>query len=857
MPFVMSMWTLCSNMTPESFQAGMSDITTELGFSRIDSILCNYNLKVEISRVENIYVKHPSLPKPQSFESTMSVSQIINKSILILLTEGAHNILSAGYAKAGGYVTDFKLRCEFPNTTTNFLKHWHWSVLLKTLGDELSIFLLTRCSIIEKIDNKNVLLAGDIKKIKEKRHRHKVVNRHAIFHKMFNPQRLEYEQVFRIFDHICTYVEEKGSVYTCTGRCMQCLNKQREAVPICRESQSMYIDGFSAAADSLPRRCCVRYENIFRFVDAYKKLKITPIFNCKFQKENTFRENTDTLEHQVDPKKLVEFLFCISKRILSACLSFYNFRILKSKLTLFVFRNKFESLTFQEIRRYFRLNDTKLFRSRTCTGPEFCKRANAFVEFVVFLFERIYIPVVSKYFHATETSFSKLKVIYFTRKTWNALSESPIRAFLANYKATEAKSSFNKIRAIPKKEGFRMVVNVCRRRGLRSVHAILLEELKGHLGNSVLKYREANQRIQEYRTKCPQPHILKFDLEKCFDNIPHDKVRDVLASVLKRKEYYIKKFYILEKTSGAVRLRLARKCANRNISMAELVKTEKVQKNQIICDSIFDDKRSSAQALAEIEDSLFKNTIKHRGRFYEQTRGIPQGSILSSIVCSLYFAYIDMQFLNGIVGDGIVMRYIDDFIVMTPNLSEMYAYLKAIKGLRHFGMTLNSEKIESTFVLEEPFNCRNTIQRQAANYVTWCGMRVFSTGIGVKCAFDTGFLQHSFAFRSSIGGLAVFHKLQRLFQRRMSIVFVNPSNIRTFENIYDTLFILGTRLMLLLGRIDFVNVDFVRRVCKNFVQYTHRDLRRKGIFISKHKVRRIAEKALQSSGLYHILRQMR
>lgn len=830
----------------------MSDIATELGFARMESILCNYNLKVEVDGVENIYVKHPSLPKLPSFESTMSVPQIINKSILILLAEGEYNVLSAGYTKVG-YVTDLQLRCVFPNTTTNFFKHQHWSVLLKTLGDELSIFLLTRCSIIERIGSKNVLLAGNIRKIRSETNRHRVVSRRAIFHKKASLQRLEYDQVIRVFDHSCTYVEEKDSARTCIDRCMLRPNKQHENVSECTDSQAPHESGSSSATDVLPRRCCVRYENILRFVNAYKRLKITPIFKCKFEKENTFRENAGILEHQVDPKRLVEFLFCISKKILSSCISFYNFRILKSKLTLFVVRNKFESLTFHEMRKYFRLNDTKLFRSRTCSGPEFCKRANAFVEFVVLLFERIYIPVVSRYFHATETSFTKLKVVYFTRKIWNALSESSIRGFLANYEAAEAESSFNKIRAIPKKEGFRIVVNVRRRRGLRSVHAILLEELKGCLGNSVLKYREANQRIQEYRIKCPQPLLLKFDLEKCFDNIPHDKLRGVLASVFKRKEYYIKKFYILEKTSGTLRIRLARRCASRSISMAELVEMENIQKNQVICDSIYDDEKSSAQALAEIEDSLFKNTIKHRGRYYKQTRGIPQGSILSPIVCSLYFAYIDMQHLSGIVRDGIVMRYIDDFIVITPNVCEIYAYLEAINGLRHFGMTLNSEKIESTFVLGKPFVSQSTRPRPVANYVTWCGMRVFSAGIGVKCAFDTGFLQHSFAFRSSAGGLAVFHKLQRLLQRRMSIVFVNPGNARTLENIYDTFFILGTRLVLLLRRIDFVNVNFARRVCENFVQYAHRDLRRKGVFISEHKVRRIAEKALQSAGLHHIL----
>eukprot|EP00866_Antonospora_locustae_P000416 jgi/Antlo1/416/904 len=832
----------------------MNDITTELGFYRIDTILCNYNLKVEIDEVENIYVKHPSLPKLQSFESTMSVSQIINKSILILLAEGKYNVLSTGYTKVGRYFTDLQLRCAFPNTTTNFFKHWHWSVLLKSLGDELSVFLLTRCSIIEKINNKNVLLAGDIRKIKGESNRNMVVNRHAIFHKMAGLQRLEYEHVIRIFEHNCTYVEEKNTGCTCTNECTQCLYKQYETASACTANKLIYKGGFSTVSCLFPRRCCVRYENIQRFVDAYKKLRITPIFKCKFQKENTLGENTDILEHQVNPKKLVEFLFCISKRILSGCISFYNFRILKSKLTLFIARNKFESLTFHEIRKYFRLNDTKLFRSRRCTGPEFCKRANVFVEFMVFLFERIYIPIMSKYFHATETSFSKLKVVYFTRKIWNTLSESSIREFLANYEAAEADGSFNKIRAIPKKKGFRIVVNVCRRRGLRSVHAILLEELKGCLGNSVLKYREANQRIQEYRTKCSQPLLLKFDLEKCFDNIPHDKLRNVLTSIFKKKEYYIKKFYILEKISGTLRLRQARRCANRSVSMAEIVRTEKVQKNQIICDSIFDEERNSAQTLAEIEDTLFKNIIKHRGRFYKQTKGIPQGSMLSPIVCSLYFAYIDMQLLDDIVKDGIVMRYIDDFIVITPTLREIYAYLEAIKGLRHFGMALNNDKIESTFVLEEPSSCRNARLRPVTNYVTWCGMRIFSAGIGVKCAFNTRFLQHSFAFGSSTGGLAVFHKLQRLLQRRMSIVFVNPSNVRTFENIYDTFFIIGTRLMLLLGRIDFVNVNFVRKICKTFVQYTHRDLRRKSVFISKQKVRIIAKKALQSTGLHHILK---
>lgn len=790
----------------------MRDITEELGFCKIGEVLARCGLRIEVAivQMDNIYVKCPMLPVVSSFESTMPVTETIRKAVLVLLERGDENVLCAGYTKVKGNACPMaNLQCVSPNTTTNFFKYRYWTQLLKSAGDELSLFLLTECLIIEKVDTKNVLLAGSIKRMMyvSSTNKPQTLDRQAIFCRRISPPRTEYGDVIPAFRHACafesTYDSEAG---------------------------------------------CVRTDKIHIVVDRYRKLKIGCMFRSTFEHELDVRDDTTLADYVVDARKLVDFLFCISRRIMSGCITFYNFRILKSKLTLFVMRNKFESLTLAEIRKHFRLNDTMLFRGTRCTRTEFCERARMFSDFVFLLFERIYIPVVSKYFYTTETSFSKLQTCYFTRRVWSFFSSVSVKSFLENYSAVDAQKSFNRIRAIPKKDGFRVVVNMQEKYSLKSAHAVLLGVLESRSESSVLRYEDANDRIQEYRKGHANLFLLKFDLKRCFDNIPHAELRSVLADAFENESYCIKKFHVLEKVAGQFRLKVVRRHVKKRMSLAEIVAGESIRRNQIVCESVFDDHRSRHQMIADIEGSLLNNVVKHGNMFYKQAKGIPQGSVLSPIVCSLYLSHIDRMFLRGIVQAGIVMRYIDDFIIITPDVNEIRAYMQKVRCLGHQGLSVNTDKVESNFALDASFGidgCRHGVK----DHVVWCGLKVFSRHVGIKCAFDVNSLQHSFALSGAFNGASVFSKLQRQFQRHMSVILVNRDNPYKFQNLYDTFLVLGKRLAMLLRRIDFVNARFVARMCADFVAYAQRCLRRRGIAMPLAKVTDIAHSALDNAGL--------
>jgi telomerase reverse transcriptase len=103
--------------------------------------------------------------------------------------------------------------------------------------------------------------------------------------------------------------------------------------------------------------------------------------------------------------------------------------------------------------------------------------------------------------------------------------------------------------------------------------------------------------------------------------------------------------------------------------------------------------------IAMLEEHIESNLIKIGHRFYRQKAGIPQGSIVSSLLCSYFYAELEREVL-GFVNDGksILLRLIDDFLVISTERSTAERFVQTMHaGVPEFGVQIKAEKSRTNF----------------------------------------------------------------------------------------------------------------------------------------------------------------
>lgn len=81
-----------------------------------------------------------------------------------------------------------------------------------------------------------------------------------------------------------------------------------------------------------------------------------------------------------------------------------------------------------------------------------------------------------------------------------------------------------------------------------------------------------------------------------------------------------------------------------------------------------------------LKDHIGSNVIDYNGRLYRQKVGIPQGSILSTLLCSFFHGQLDRLYLRKFMEDAqsLLMRFVDDIIFITRDYHLMEEFIQTI-----------------------------------------------------------------------------------------------------------------------------------------------------------------------------------
>ena len=120
-------------------------------------------------------------------------------------------------------------------------------------------------------------------------------------------------------------------------------------------------------------------------------------------------------------------------------------------------------------------------------------------------------------------------------------------------------------------------------------------------------------------------------------------------------------------------------------------------------------------------------------KYYEQKTGIPQGSVLSSILCNFFYADLEREKLSFIAADGdsLLLRLIDDFLLISLDRTKATRFLKVmVDGNPDYGAKVNADKSLVNF--ETAINGRKIPRLVGTREFPYCGTVIDTQKLDVR-----------------------------------------------------------------------------------------------------------------------------
>ncbi|XP_015474090.1 telomerase reverse transcriptase isoform X3 [Parus major] len=416
-------------------------------------------------------------------------------------------------------------------------------------------------------------------------------------------------------------------------------------------------------------------------------------------------------------------------------------RFLKN-VKMFISGGRFAKVSLPELMCRMRVNDCMWLRlgkgDHFVPADEHCFREELLARFLYWMMGTYVVELLRSFFYVTETMFQKNMLFYYRKFIWGKLQNIGIRNHFVKLQLRPLSSEeietirqkkfvpmASKLRFIPKRNGLRPIVKVsgvvepralskesrekkmnCYNTQLKNLFSVLNYERTintSFIGSSVFgkddiykTWKQFVKKILESGGEIPHFYCVKADVSRAYDTIPHNKLVEVISRVLKpekRTVYCIRRYAVIMITPSG----RARRLYKRHVStfkdfmpdmkqfVSQLQESVSLQ-NAIVVEQSLTFHETSSSLFNFFLQMIHNSILKIRNRFYLQCCGIPQGSILSSLLCSLFYGDMENRLLSGIQKDGVLIRLIDDFLLLTPHLMKARTFVRST-ALEQFSLT--------------------------------------------------------------------------------------------------------------------------------------------------------------------------
>uniref|UniRef100_A0A674CW82 Telomerase reverse transcriptase n=1 Tax=Salmo trutta TaxID=8032 RepID=A0A674CW82_SALTR len=288
----------------------------------------------------------------------------------------------------------------------------------------------------------------------------------------------------------------------------------------------------------------------------------------------------------------------------------------------------------------------------------------------------------------------------------------------------------SRLRFIPKTDGMRPITRVIGAdaktkmfqasvRDLLDVLGVCVRSSPSLLGSTVWGMTDIHRvlsSITPAQKDKPQPlYFVKVDVSGAYDSLPHAQLLEVIGQVLShvQEELFSVRRYakVWADTHEGLKKKFVRQAdfmedtvASTNMKgfVMSLQREGKVH-DAILVEQHFSTDIHGKDVLEFFTQMLSSCVVQFGKKRFRQCSGIPQGSVVSSLLCCLCYGHMEnFLFPNVSQRGGCLMRLVDDFLLITPDLSQAQTFLKTLMaGVPQYGCVVNPQKVAVNFPLRE------------------------------------------------------------------------------------------------------------------------------------------------------------
>ncbi|KAH4908622.1 hypothetical protein HBI80_055510 [Parastagonospora nodorum] len=468
-----------------------------------------------------------------------------------------------------------------------------------------------------------------------------------------------------------------------------------------------------------------------------------------------------------------------------------NKRVIMYWVDQFISLRRFESLNLHQVTQKLQITSITWLHvpgqhdTSKLAKSDFEKRKELLLEFVYWLFDSFLIPLIRSNFHVTESNVHRNRLFYFRHDVWRMLTESSLTALKSSmfeHMPTERTTKllsmrplgFSKIRLLPKSHGFRTIMNLKRRQQVvkngvtslgRSINSVMTpvfnvvtyeKSLQPNVfGSSLFSVTDMFPKLAAFKASLKQRNLeqgplyfAKVDVQTCFDTIPQQRLLTMVESLMSMQTYQTGKHVeisplgALQKLDGQhidplpVKKYVAHSGAAKDMaSFQQLVQNKFVglKTNTVFVNTNLQQQETKDDLMRLLREHVERNLVKIGKKFYRQKQGIPQGSILSSILCNFFYAELERDVLSFALGDDcLLLRLLDDFLLITIKQQHAERFLRVMhRGHPEYGVVVKTSKSLANFdAVTETGHC---IPKAASDSkFPYCGVCIDTTTLEVN-----------------------------------------------------------------------------------------------------------------------------
>lgn len=116
--------------------------------------------------------------------------------------------------------------------------------------------------------------------------------------------------------------------------------------------------------------------------------------------------------------------------------------------------------------------------------------------------------------------------------------------------------------------------------------------------------------------------------------------------------------------------------------------------NTVVVSALVEQQQTKRKLLELVAQHVKDNIVKIGRKYYRQRMGITQGSVLSSLLCNIFYADFELQALPFLdKSRSLLLRLIDDFLLITTDQSQANQFLDVMyRGDARYGLAVRRDK---------------------------------------------------------------------------------------------------------------------------------------------------------------------